>query len=178
MALKIEKNCVVSLAYRILDKDGRILDERTPDQNYSYLHGHGQIIAPVERRLEGKTAGFHDEVLITPREAYGDYKADLVTELERKRFPAGLEVKVGLKFSTRGPDGQPITVRVIDVDDEIVTVDGNHTLAGLDLLFDVRVLGVREARPDEVTQGRVDAPAGSSGQGVDDEDDSGSSTIH
>ena len=54
------------------------------------------------------------------------------------------EIEIGMKFNTTGPDGQAVTVRVIDFDEDTISVDGNHPLAGLDLTFDLRVLEVRE----------------------------------
>lgn len=177
MALKVAPDRVVKLAYRITDKEGRVLDERTPAQGYEYLHGHGQIVAPVERRLEGKTAGFGDEVFVTPREAYGEYQTGLVAELTRDHFPPSMDIQVGMKFSTKDSSGNEVTVRVIEVDDETVTVDGNHPLAGLDLIFDVKVLGVREASADELAVGRVGAEPGSTG-GLQDDDDDGGGILH
>lgn len=155
MALRIENDRVVKLAYRITDNEGRVLDERTPEQAYEYLHGRGQIVAPVERVLEGKTAGFTAEVSVAPRDAYGEYQTSLVAELPRSHFPKNVDIKVGMKFSTEGQNAQSITVRVTSVEKDVVTIDGNHPLAGIDLIFDLKVLDVREATADEIENGRA-----------------------
>lgn len=164
MAIKVEANRVVKIAYRITDASGRLLEERTPENAYEYIQGGGQIVAPVERALHGRTAGFSTEVSCTPRDAYGEYDPSLVAEIPRAKFPAGGAVEVGMKFNTLGPGGNNVIVRVIEVDDAVVTVDGNHPLAGLDLIFDVRVLDVREATEHELSEGRVHAA--SSGRGA------------
>jgi len=149
MALRIEPGRIVRLAYRILDSDGRVLEEFTPEQPYEYRQGEGQIVGPVERALAGKTAGFRAEISVTPRDGYGDYDPSLVGELPLSGFPNGIQIKVGIKFNTIGPDLRNITIRVIGVDEDVVSVDGNHPLAGLDLVFAIQVLEVLEGEPNE-----------------------------
>lgn len=176
MVFKVESDRVVRITYRILDSEGRLMEERSPEHSYEYLHGRAQIVGPVERVLEGKTAGFQAEVMVTPTDGYGNYDPSLVADLPRDRFPAKVDVAVGMKFSTQGPSGASMTVRVIEVDDESVTVDGNHPLAGLDLVFDVKILNVREATSEELDAGRVGA------ESVEDDlmsdGDTGSGTVH
>ncbi|HVK60813.1 MAG TPA: peptidylprolyl isomerase [Bdellovibrionales bacterium] len=169
MSLPVETDRVVKLTYRILTEDGRVLEEKTPENPYEYLQGHNQIVGPVERAVEGKTAGFRCEVNVTPRDGYGDYKPDLVTELPVSHFPAGVELKVGMKFGTRTAEGQAMTIRILEIEGDVVTVDGNHPLAGLELIFEVRVLDVREASEGEIEAGRPGVSLSSS---------SGSGSLH
>ncbi|MES2966021.1 MAG: peptidylprolyl isomerase [Bdellovibrionota bacterium] len=152
MAITIEEGRVVQLSYRIVDQSGRVLDERTPEQPYEYIHGQAQIVPPVERAVKGRTAGYTCEVSVAPRDAYGDYNPGLVIDIPRSNFPATTGVEVGMKFNTTDPEGRTLAVRVIEVGDEVVTVDGNHPLAGLDLIFEVKVLSVREPSPAETVQ--------------------------
>lgn len=158
MSVKIEKDRIVKLAYRLLDTSGRLLEERTPESPYEYMQGRNQIVTPVEHAIEGKTVGFTARVPVKPSDAYGDYLPALVIDIPRASFPKGVDVKVDMKFNTHGRDGQPMTVRVIEVRKDVVTVDGNHPLAGLDLIFDVKVLDVRAASLDETESGRPGAP--------------------
>ena len=144
MGLRITDGMAVKIAYRMSDSDGRVLEERTPENPYEYIQGNGQIVGPLERAVAGKTAGFATEVSITPRDGYGDYDSSLVTTVSRKHLPAELEVQVGMKFNTISPLGTPMIVRVIEVNGDKVTLDGNHPLAGLELNFDLRVLDVRD----------------------------------
>ncbi len=164
MAITIEEGRVVQISYRIVDTSGRVLDERTPEQPYEYIQGQAQIVPPVERALKGRTAGFSCEVSIAPRDAYGEYNPALVIDIPRANFPANVEVKVGMKFNTTDPQGRTLAVRVIEMSDDAVTVDGNHPLAGLDLIFEVKILSVREPSPAEAAQfaNRPLAPGSSS----------------
>lgn len=163
MALKIEPGRVVTIAYRILDMKGHVMDTKTPEDPYEFVHGSGQIVAPVERALLGRTPGYRGEIHASPREAYGEYNPGLVTEMPRSDFPARLNLKVGMKFNTHNEHGDKLTVRVIEIDADQVLIDGNHPLAGLELLFEVQVLAVREARSEERESGKVGArPLGKS----------------
>lgn len=156
MPIKIKHGCVVKMAYRLTDTLGNLLEERTPETPYEYLQGGGQILPALERLVEGKTPGHRCEVQLTAREAYGEYDSRLVTEVSREVFPPGVEIEPGMKFSTQGPAGQPVVVRVLEADEKTITVDGNHPLAGIDLIFEIRVLDVREATEQEVETGEVD----------------------
>lgn len=160
MALKVENDRIVVIAYRIVDSEGRLLEERTPETPYEYVQGSSQIVAPVERALEGKTAGFRCEVAVSPRDGFGDYDPDLVAELRRSQFPAAKNVQIGMKFNTVGPGGKMMVIRVIEVDGEKVTVDGNHPLAGLELVFEVRLLDVREGESGGASGGDSGGPLG------------------
>lgn len=144
MGLKIENGRKVTIAYRILDHEGRVLDEKTPAEPHVYIQGDGEILPAVERSLIGKTPGFQTEVSVSARDAYGEYDQGLVTELPRSDFPPGMPLDVDMKFDTLGPDDEPLTVRVIEISKDAVTIDGNHPLAGIDLIFDIRVLHVAD----------------------------------
>lgn len=160
MAMRIQADRVVSLVYRMTDTEGRVLDEMTPATPYEYIQGRGQILPALERVLEGKTPGFSGELQLSPRDAYGEFVPALVAEIPRERFPADAELAPGMKFNTTGPSGQSLVVRVIEVDDKNVTLDGNHPLAGMDLIFEVRVIDVRDATEDEKESGQVSAKRG------------------
>lgn len=155
MPIKIAADRVVKLAYRLTDTEGRLIEERTPEEPYEYLQGRGQILFALERALAGKTPGFRTEIQFSPREAYGEYDSTLVAQMPLDRFPKGVSVTVGMKFDTTGPAGNRMTVRVIEIDEVNATIDGNHPLAGLELIFDVRVLDVREATEEEIESGEV-----------------------
>lgn len=152
MALKILAGRQVQLAYRLTDLEGHVLEERTPDHVYEYIQGQGQILPALENVLNGKTAGYTAEMQLTAREAYGDYDQDLVAEIPRSQLPVAVGLEVGMKFNTSGPYGQNMVVRLISIDDDVVTLDGNHPLAGMDIIFEVRVLGVID-----LAAGKVDS---------------------
>ena len=144
MGIRIARGMKVKIAYLLTDSDGRVLEERTPENPYEFIQGDGAIVAALERSVEGKTAGFSTEISLSPREGYGEYNSALVTDVPRTHLPAEIDLLIGMKFNTMGADGEPVIVRVTEFNDRVVTLDGNHPLAGLDLTFELRVLDVAD----------------------------------
>ncbi len=144
---------VVTVAYRLTDEEGRLLEERTAEEPAVFVVGRDQILHALERALMGQTPGYSCVVSVGPRDGFGEYREDLIMEMPRDNFPPGVEIVEEMKFNTVGPNGLPAVIRVISVEDDIVVVDGNHPLAGMSLIFDVRILRVRDALPEELASG-------------------------
>ena len=142
MSGRIENGASVRLAYVLKDGDGRLLEERTPETALVYVQGRAEILPFLEGALAGQASGARLRLRVPCADAYGPYDPALLTEMDRSRFPPSFAVVVGAKFNTLGPDGKPIVVRVLEVDDESVSLDGNHPLAGLELIFEIHVLDV------------------------------------
>src|SRR5262249_10113764 len=120
-----------------------------------YIHGIGNLILGMEEGLEGKAQGDKLKLKISPEKGYGIKDEKMVQKVPRSAF--GKEpVKVGMQFQTN--HGQVVTVTHVGLDQ--VTVDGNHPLAGVELNFDVEVMEVREATPEEISHGHVHGPGG------------------
>ncbi len=145
---------VVTLNYTLKDPDGALIDE-SRDGSFAYLHGANNIIPGLENALTGKLAGDAVSVAVEPEEAYGARDADRVETVPRNMFPSDSPVEPGRQFHAQGPQGQMITISVVSVQDDSVTIDGNHPLAGVQLHFEVEVVDVRDASPEELDHGHV-----------------------
>jgi len=156
--MNIQNNAVVALHYTVKDEDGVKLDSSEGGAPLTYLHGANNIIPGLERALEGKSKGDALEVNIPPQEAYGEYIDELVDSVPRDAFQ-GTEVEVGMRFEAQTNNG-PISVVITHIEDDNVTVDGNHPLAGKSLNFSVIVDDIREATEEEVAHGHVHGPGG------------------
>ena len=157
--MQIEKHAVVTLAYTLKDANDRIIDQ-SDDGSFCYLHGASNIIPGLENALTGKAAGDELTVSVPPEEGYGVRDAGKTQAVPREMFPVEEEIVPGMQFHAQGPDGHQLVVTVVKVEDNHVTVDGNHPLAGVQLNFDVKVLEVREATGEEITHGHVHGPGG------------------
>jgi FKBP-type peptidyl-prolyl cis-trans isomerase SlyD len=157
--MQIKKHRVVTLAYTLKDNDDRIIDQ-SDDGSFCYLHGASNIIPGLENALTGRAAGDELSVSIPPEQGYGVHDVEKTQAVPRGMFPAEEEIVAGMQFHAQGPDGQQLVVTVVKVEDDRVTVDGNHPLAGVQLNFDVKVLEVREATGEEITHGHVHGPDG------------------
>ena len=153
--MHIAKNTVVTLNYRVTDSDGNLVDEGP--RPIVYLHGgYGGIFDKIEEALQGKSVGDKLVLRLEPDEAFGEYDAELVNVESRRLFPDNIEV--GMQFERAGDEGEDddgVLFTITDISDDKVVVDGNHPLAGMLLIFDCAVAGVREASAEEIAHGHV-----------------------
>jgi FKBP-type peptidyl-prolyl cis-trans isomerase SlyD len=153
--MKVEKDKAVTIRYT-LRVDGEVVDQG----ELPYLHGHGQIIPGLEETLEGKSVGEKINVVVPPEKAYGQKNPEAVQVVPKSAFPEGSEVKVGEQFYAQDQSGQPMPFTITKVEGEDVTIDFNHPLAGKELNFEVEIVDVRDATPEELAHGHVHGPDG------------------
>lgn len=157
--MEATKEKVVSIDYTLTDDKGNVLDSSSGRGPLAYLHGAGNIIPGLESALEGKSPGDSLSVKVSPAEGYGEHDAALVQDVPRSQFPPNVELERGTQFQAQTPQG-PRIVTVVNVEDDSVTVDANHPLAGMELNFDVSVVEVRDAQAEELQHGHVHGPGG------------------
>ncbi len=157
--MKIADHHVVTLNYTLTNNEGDIIDQAL-DGSFVYLHGASNIITGLEKELTGKTVGDQFAVKVSPEEGYGERNDALVEEVPRDMFPAEHEIAPGMMFHAQGPQGQAITVTVLEANEQTVKIDANHALAGVELNFDVEVMEIREAEQVEIDHGHVHGPGG------------------
>ncbi len=149
--MQVAKNTVVSFHYTLKDKEtGEVLDSsHAHGQPLTFLAGAGEIIPGLESRMMGMEEGESKSIEVPAEEAYGKRDPNLVQVAPREYFQ-NIPLEKGLPVQAQTPEGEIINMIVVDFDDKSVTVDMNHPLAGVDLVFEVEVLSVREASPDEI----------------------------
>lgn len=153
--MKIATNSVVSIHYTLTDDQGAVIDSSVGSDPLVYLHGSRAIIPGLERALEGREPGETLKVSVPPEEGYGPSHPELIQTVPHSAFQGVERVETGMQFQAHGEDGSVRRVRIVQVSDEGVTVDGNHPLAGAVLHFDVEVSAVRAATPEEIAHGHV-----------------------
>jgi len=158
--MTIKENSAVSFHYTLTDDDGQTLDSSAGKDTLTYLHGAGNIIPGLESALEGKAVGDAMVVAVTAAEGYGEVQQELIQEVPRDAFQGVDSIEVGMQFEAQTGQGGNVPVTVTAVTDEVVTVDGNHPLAGKNLNFDVSIEDVREATEEELEQGHVNGAGG------------------
>jgi FKBP-type peptidyl-prolyl cis-trans isomerase SlyD len=158
LRMKIEKNTVVSLRYKLTDAQNNVIEE--PDTPMVYLHGGYEGTFPkIEKILDGQDIGYEANIQLEPSEAFGEYDPDLLKIEPRARFPEPLEVGMQFEGVPEGDeesadvvdlDEEPLIYVVTDVADSQVVLDGNHPLAGMALRFWVQVNDIRAATEEEI----------------------------
>jgi FKBP-type peptidyl-prolyl cis-trans isomerase SlyD len=157
--MKITKNSVVAIDYTLKDDQGQVLDSSEGQEPLHFIQGTGQIIPGLENALEGKAKGEELKVSIKPEEAYGELNNDLVQDVPKAQFGDIDPLEVGMQFEVE-TDAGPVIVAIDKVEDETVTVNGNHPLAGKTLHFEVKVDTVRDASKEELEHGHVHGKGG------------------
>ena len=150
----VEKDVVVSLDYT-LNVDGEVVDFSDKEEPLEYIQGHGQIIPGLERMLVGMKIGDSKEVTVPADEAYGELDPSAIVEVSKDEFPADVPVEIGIPLQVRNAEGEVLDARISSVVGDRVELDFNHPLAGKDLLFNVTVVGLRNATEEEMEHGHV-----------------------
>jgi FKBP-type peptidyl-prolyl cis-trans isomerase SlyD len=153
--MKVEKDKVVSLHYTLSLANGEIIDSSRGGEPFTFLVGHQQIIPGLEAGLMGMQEGEKKTVQVAAKDAYGERDENLVQTVDRSLIPETIELYEGLVLSGRSESGHEIEVVVKSFNDREVVLDMNHPLAGEDLTFDVEILEIRDATPEELAHGHA-----------------------
>jgi FKBP-type peptidyl-prolyl cis-trans isomerase SlyD len=152
--VKIENNRVVQIHYTLKDDQGEILDSSAGQSPLPYIHGTGALIPGLESQLLGKQAGDKFTAIVTPADGYGEYDEQQVFEVPADGFQGDDALEIGMQVQLDTEDG-PAIATITEIEDDVVTLDLNHPLAGEILHFDVEVVEVREATQQELDHGHV-----------------------
>lgn len=154
--MKVEEHAVVLIHYVLTSDDKEVLDSSEGQEPLAYLHGTGHLIPGLEAQLLGKAAGDKLEVTVLPADGYGEFNEALVQTVSGDVFEGVDSIEPGMQFQTANEDGSGgETITVISVENDEVTIDGNHPLAGVILHFAVDIVAVREATAEELEHGHV-----------------------
>ena len=156
MSQEVQNNTIVTFNYTLKDKEtGEIIDSsQFHGEPLTILAGKGEIIPGLEKQMMGMKTGESKTIEVPASEAYGEKDESLIQKAPREYFQ-GVELQKGMPLQAQTPEGQIINMVVVDFDENEVTVDMNHPLAGKDLVFDIEIVNVREATPEEILHGHA-----------------------
>ncbi len=153
--MSVEINKVISIEYTLKDANtGEQLDSNVGGHPLDFVSGKGQIIPGLEEKLVTMEAGENADVLVAPEQAYGEYNDEAIQTLPKEQF-AGIDIVEGMTLYGTGEQGETVQVSVKSFDDNEVTIDFNHPMAGRTLMFTVAILSERAATEEEVQTGVV-----------------------
>ena len=155
--MNIQDEKVVSLTYTLL-VDGEVKDQANEENPLEFIFGLGYLLPKFEEYIKGKQVGDTFEFTLNAKEGYGEYDAQAVVELPKHIFEVDGKIQdqllfVGNVIPMMNQAGGVIPGKVVEVGDDIVKMDFNHELAGKDLHFTGKVVGVRDATEKELTEG-------------------------
>ena len=170
--MNIADKLYVAIDYTLTLESGQEIDKSPEGQPLGFIAGTGQIIPGLEKALMGKVAGDSAKVVVEPEDAYGPVKDNLFQDIPKSQFPSDVDIKPGMAFEAQGPQG-PFMISVSQINEnDTITVDLNHPMAGKQLHFDVNVVEVREPTAEELAQAASSISAGCA-CGTDDVGDAG-----
>jgi FKBP-type peptidyl-prolyl cis-trans isomerase SlyD len=149
---------VLSFHYTLKDTEGETIDSSAGGEPLAFMEGRSQIIPKLEEELLKMKIGDKKNVSVGHKDAYGEYRDDLIRKVELEKMPKK-DVKVGDQFEVAAGQRRTV-VTVTDVKDGEVTLDGNHPLAGKDLKFDIELTEIRDATKEELSHGHVHGVGG------------------
>ena len=153
--MAILTNKIVTFNYTLKDDQGNQLDSTNKGEPFSFITGSMQVLPGLEEALSSMIIGSKKNIKLAAVDAYGEYDEGAIQKVKRNLFPEEAELEIGKTYFAHSPEGQHLQFVITQVENEDITVNFNHPLAGKDLEFDVELLDVRDATPEEISHGHV-----------------------
>ncbi|MBI2662728.1 peptidylprolyl isomerase [Candidatus Woesearchaeota archaeon] len=145
---QVKKGDIVSLDYTGSLQDGTEFDSSKGKSPLQFEVGAGEVIPGFDKAVEGMKIDEEKTFTILCAEAYGPIQAELMQEIPKEKMPNTAELKVGMQLMMNGPQGEKAVITITKISDKTVTADLNHPLAGKDLTFKVKVVGINLPREE------------------------------
>ncbi len=149
------KQQVMAIEYSLKDANTKEdLDTNVGGTPLEFISGTQQIIPGLEEKLVQMKVADKSDIKVEPKDAYGEVNEEAIQTLPKEQF-AGVELAEGMSLYGTGENGETVQVLVKSFDDENVTIDYNHPMAGKTLMFTVEILSIRDATDEEIQTGTV-----------------------
>ncbi|MBE0595727.1 MAG: peptidylprolyl isomerase [Desulfuromonadales bacterium] len=129
--------------------DGTEFDTSRPQRPMAFILGRNEVIAGFDEAVTGMYQGETRLFTVAPEKAYGSHDARYVEELDRALLPPEIDLQVGRQIEITNQKGDRLLVLVTALTDSTVTLDGNHPLAGKELIFEIELLEVDKPSPEQ-----------------------------
>lgn len=140
--MAIKKGDIIKVEYTGMLEDGSVFDstEKNGGVPIKFEVGAGKLIKGFDDAVVGKEVDAEFEVSIEPTDAYGEYREGMSQVVPKDQFPKEAEPKEGMMIMVMGPGGRPMPASIGKVEEDNVTIDLNHPLAGQVLKFKIKIL--------------------------------------
>jgi peptidylprolyl isomerase len=143
--MQVKEGDKVKVHYVGMLANGNVFDSSLDREPLEFKIGDQQVIPGFEQAVKGLEKGQKTTVCIPPEEAYGPYVSELVGTIERSRLPDSIKPELGMMLEVVSEDSQQVNhVTITAVDEDTVTLDGNHPLAGQELRFELELIDIVE----------------------------------
>ncbi len=149
----VKKNKVVTFTYMIMDEGGSVQEQS--DIPMSYLHGADDRMFPaVMAAMEGHRVGDQVEIVLSPKEGFGEYDSSLSYRDKIENVPPEYR-QIGVEAEFRNDAGETVSMTVVKLENGEVVLDGNHPFAGKTMTFKVNISAIRDAAEEEIRTGKL-----------------------
>ena len=155
--MNISEGKIVSLVYKLNlnDRKGDLIETIEKEKPLEFLYGAGFLLPLFEQNISGLTKDQSFSFPLKSENAYGSIREEMVVDIPSKSFEVNGKmddsmIQIGKSIPMRDQSGNRMIGRITQVDNEFVTMDFNHPLAGQDLFFEGEVIGVREPTEEEL----------------------------
>jgi FKBP-type peptidyl-prolyl cis-trans isomerase SlyD len=157
--MNVEKNKVVGLSY-VLKVNGETVEEVGTDSPLIFLYGVGNLLPQFEQNLDGLEINDDFDFELVAEDAYGPVNEEAIVDVPLKAFEVNGEIdnsllKEGNQVPMLDQSGNRLNGKIVSFDENYVTMDFNHPLAGSDLHFNGTIVEIREATDEELEHGHV-----------------------
>ncbi len=132
----------ISLHYKGTLNDGTVFDSSVGREPLEFIAGSGQVIPGFDAGVMGMTVGEKKTINIPCKEAYGEVNEENRGDFPRTQLPPDMAIEVGMELEMTDDSGESFPVVVIAVQEDTITIDANHPLAGQDLNFDLELVSI------------------------------------
>jgi peptidylprolyl isomerase len=140
---KVKDGDTVKVHYTGKLDNGEVFDTSREREPFEFKLGDEAVIPGFEKGVVGMGVGDSKTIEISPDDAYGAKKEELVVEVQKSELPEDITPSLGQRLQIRQQDGNPIVVTITDMDEDNITLDANHPLAGYTLFFDVELVEIK-----------------------------------
>ena len=139
----VKKGNKVKVHYTGKYTDDTVFDSSVTKEPLEFEVGAGQMIEGFDKAVEGMELNEKKTIKLKPEEAYGPKRDELLLTVSKEEVFKDMDVKVGQKFEVPQQDGNTVVVEVEDIKDDDVVLNGNHPLAGKELVFDIQLVDIQ-----------------------------------
>ncbi|NOY39111.1 MAG: peptidylprolyl isomerase [Nitrospirae bacterium] len=140
--VQVKAGDTVRVHYSGFLDDGTVFDSSLEREPFEFTLGQGMVIPGFEDAVVGMDVGDTKTVNIPTDQAYGPYRDELLVAVERSQVPPNIEPDVGMELQIRTPEGTVTNVTITEMDENSITLDANHPLAGKDLIFEIKLVEI------------------------------------
>lgn len=149
--MKVSKDAVVTFEFTVVDDHGQLVESSRDTEPMCYLHGAGRIAPGLESAMEGRSVSDTFSVMLSPKNGFGERDESRVHVFSREELAGLGELRIGMQLKAEDDSGNRV-LTVSRIEDETITLDENHPLAGKVVSFDITVIDIRRATAEELGQ--------------------------